>query len=167
MAVNDYKIWNLDKAELPEVTIGDTTGNYIKSLARSPDGRWLVSAAYSNQNNLRLWTETGAAGPKLNGHDFYVNAIDWNRFNGHLASLSLDGKLCLWHVTGDVSSPKVNLAWIGLILPDDQAAVFSEAGELLCATPQAESRLVYYAEPPDGQLELFTPAEFKARLNAN
>ena len=50
-----------------------------------------------------------------------------------------------------------------LLLEDDESIKFSDAGEILAATPGAADQLVYVTQQSTGQFELLTPPQFHAR----
>lgn len=55
--------------------------------------------------------------------------------------------------------------WHGLLLPENHAATFTAAGQVLDADPEVlEKYVVYYVETEEGQVETLTPSEFEARI---
>jgi WD40 repeat protein len=68
---------------------------YVRSVAFSPDGRWLASG--SNDNNIKVWDlASGKAKQELNGHLYDVESVAFSRDGQWIASGSGDHTIKLW-----------------------------------------------------------------------
>jgi WD40 repeat protein len=69
----------------------------IRSVAVSPDNRWVVTA--SDDQSVRIWdTRTASWLCTLQGHTNYVRAVDFSPAGKYLASGSEHGEVRLWNI---------------------------------------------------------------------
>ena len=93
----------------------------VRSLAYSPDGRWLASASFDR--TLILW-ETAAGMPRrsLRGHTHWVTAVAFSKDSRIVVSASHDESLKLWSVNDDVPpitlQPGLGAIW-GMAISED------------------------------------------------
>ena len=70
----------------------------IRTLAASPDGRFLASAG--EETRIMLWdAETGKLRSILNGHSDFINSVAFSADGQRLASAGADARILLWDVT--------------------------------------------------------------------
>jgi WD40 repeat protein len=110
-------LWKLDTKEIqqptpkashvpatpnPKLRELDKRPGYVTSLAFSPDGKLLASAAQHQQDpsaTLRLWDiATGKEMRHWDGHRDRVNALAFSPGGDRLASASADGTVLVWKV---------------------------------------------------------------------
>ncbi len=73
---------------------------YIEDLCFSPDGRWVLSAGGTTNNDLRLWNAiTGKIAHHLIGHKDRVQACAFSKDSKLIVSSCWDGTLKIWDVS--------------------------------------------------------------------
>jgi WD40 repeat protein len=87
-------LWSRDGKELSTLK----HGNWVNSLAWSPDGKMLASA--SSDKTIKLWSSDGKALSTLKGHSDTVNSVAWSPDGKMLASASNDKTIKLWSNDG-------------------------------------------------------------------
>jgi WD40 repeat protein len=87
-------LWSRDGKELSTLK----HGNWVNSLAWSPDGKMLASA--SSDKTIKLWSSDGKALSTLKGHSDGVNSVAWSPDGKMLASASNDKTIKLWSNDG-------------------------------------------------------------------
>ncbi|TFK66571.1 WD40 repeat-like protein, partial [Pluteus cervinus] len=83
--------------------------NWVRSVAYSPDGRYVVSG--SNDNTIRIWdASTGQqVGQPLQGHSDSVNSVAYSLNGTYVASGSNDQTLRLWDASTTQQTSKSQL----------------------------------------------------------
>jgi WD40 repeat protein/formylglycine-generating enzyme required for sulfatase activity len=93
----------------------------VRSVAFSPDGRWLASGSFDKTIILRQ-AATGEVRRVLRGHTAPVLAVAFSRDGNTLVSASQDGTLKLWPAEGDAPpqalEPKLGEIWGMAVSPD-------------------------------------------------
>jgi WD40 repeat protein len=146
------RMWNRDGT--PGPVLKGHEGSVL-SVAWCPDGRRLAS---SGDWTVWLWNEDGKPGPVLKAHQGEVWSVAWSRDGKRLASGSRDGTVRIHDADGEPICTIV-------VLPNDQSAIFSAAGELLHGDPKViETEFVYIVENEDGRIEPLKPSEFRKRF---
>jgi len=85
------------KAAVPSVLARTFTGHgdWVQSVAFSPDGRWLVSG--SNDKTIKVWDiSKGALVGTLHGHGYAINTVAVSPDGKWIASGGVDGTVRLW-----------------------------------------------------------------------
>ena len=91
-------VWNVPKRRLEKLlkVIGGDVGDYILSLAVSPDNKRIAIGSYLNAT-VSLWDlSTGQQLIILSGHNQGVEALAWTTDNTTLVSGSLDRTVRVW-----------------------------------------------------------------------
>jgi WD40 repeat protein len=67
----------------------------VRSLAISPDGRWVISGSYDH--TARIWDMVDASLQcTLLGHEKGVTSVDFSPTGNYVACGSWDGKVSMW-----------------------------------------------------------------------
>ena len=99
----------------------------IRTLAASPDGRFLASAG--EETRIMLWdAETGKLRNILNGHRDFINSVAFSADGQRLASAGVEGRILLW----DVATGRILRTLIGHS-DEINAVAFSPDGKLLAS----------------------------------
>ena len=112
------------------------TRNVITSVAFSPDGRTLATAAGFEESDIRLWdVATGAELGRLEGHGAWVSTIVFWPDGTKLASTSADQTIRTWDLASrkctDVLRGHRQEVWRLALLPDGRTLVSgSKDGEV-------------------------------------
>ena len=96
LASGEYRMVKLWQREpnLPQFTLGTEP---VSSVAASPDGKWLATAA--RDNVIRIWdAASGQPVKELPGHTGAVNSLKFSPDNTRLASGSADKTIRVWDV---------------------------------------------------------------------
>ncbi len=82
--------------------------NVIRTVAYSPDGKYIAAAG--RDNTITLW-DTTTLQPSLTpmtGHSNWLNVLDFSPDSQHLASGGEDGQIMIWDVNSGESQPVLN-----------------------------------------------------------
>ncbi len=97
-AVVTIKLWNVATGKSTATLRGHT--DFVSSLAFSPDGKTLVSAACGKDPTIRLWdVASGENTAVLYGHKGMVESVKFSPDGKTLASGGFDDTVRLWDVT--------------------------------------------------------------------
>jgi len=107
-------------------TLEGTSGP-VYSLAWSPDGGTLATAAYQN---VYLWNpDTGDVTNILRGHTGYVWGVDWRPDGSMIATASADGTAKVWRTSDMTVSSTITVGWA-------MCVAWSPGGDLLAIGTQ-------------------------------
>lgn len=100
----EIQVWDAGSGQRLQTLGGHS--DWIRSLAFSPDGRWLASG--SADTTINLWEITGysAQNPRaLSGHTDMVSQVAFSPDSSLLASTSRDGSVRLWDTAQGTARP--------------------------------------------------------------
>ncbi len=99
---NDYPD-DPERLRLPWNTDLEGHSEPVRSVAFSPDGKWVATG--SNDNTAKIWnTETGETTMTLEGHSHHISTIAFSPDGTRLATGSEDNKAKIWDLkTGEVA----------------------------------------------------------------
>jgi WD40 repeat protein len=122
-------------------------------LAWRPDGQRLLDAWFA----CFMPGGSLAARREFNGYNYGPRSLPQYHPRGHLVAANyVQGALVACRETD------VQPYWHIVLLPGDQSATFSAAGELLDGKPEEiDQYLAYFIDRGNGRIETLTPAEFR------
>jgi WD40 repeat protein len=92
--LGEVTLWNLE--DFTHGTLREATGDWARSVALSPDRRWLAVALATQE--VEIWgVETRRLARRLHGHTWEVNAVAYSPDGSRLASGSRDGTIRFWN----------------------------------------------------------------------
>ncbi len=130
LAVSDYKhivrLWDLTSNKVVHML---DTGDEVKALAFSPDGKILATAGgHANSSTLKLWdVETGMEKFALEGHAHQAESVAFSPDGKLLASSSGDS-LRLWDVETGRERRRIDFPYLGNTF---KCMIFSADGKTL------------------------------------
>lgn len=90
-------IWDLATGEQTHTLTGHNAS--VGAIDYSPDGRFIASGSFENNNNLKLWnTTTGHFIRDFVGHTDKVRSVHFDPSGRYLASASWDRSVRVWNV---------------------------------------------------------------------
>jgi WD40 repeat protein/serine/threonine protein kinase len=99
--------------------------DWIRTVAYSPDGRWVASAG--RDNSIRIWSaaQKRMTGQPLEGHSGWINALAFSPDSRLLASGGDDGSLLLWDMAANPPIARqfdghTKAVWSAAFSPDGQ-----------------------------------------------
>jgi WD40 repeat protein/serine/threonine protein kinase len=106
------RLWDVDTGQQEPSLLGH--GNYVYSVAFSPDGTRLVSASFDQ--TMKVWdVARGQEVLTLRGHTGPVNSVAFSPDGSWLASASLDGTVKLWDARPVTSAGAIEREALGLL----------------------------------------------------
>jgi len=109
-----------DGHKLDELT---THGEFLASVAVSPDGRWLAAGGFGERHNTFLWKLDTKARTDLLGHTDRVQTTVFSPNSQQLFTVSHDRTAKLWDVATGQLKWSVSVGtklWVGSFSPDGQ-----------------------------------------------
>ena len=101
-------IWDLETGEILQTL--KHGGEYVNSVAFSPDGRFLATGSNDPNGYIQIWdTESGKCVSFLKGHDDDVLSVSYSKDGSRLLSSSYDKTARLW----DIASGKEIRKFVG------------------------------------------------------
>ncbi|NQT11786.1 MAG: PD40 domain-containing protein, partial [Planctomycetes bacterium] len=95
----DLRVYDVEKGRLAH--FGFAHAHHLRSLAWSPDGKWIATWGFDDRAAIRLWSSDGTPGPVLEGHKSLINELVWHPNGRRIASRSADHTIRIWSVDGD------------------------------------------------------------------
>jgi len=153
-----FRVWKADGTAGPDFS-GSLESNRV---LWSPDSRWVACWMWNLSSAVPVFSPLQAEPVSiLAGHTASLRYCYWSADSRQLIAVSWDKSMRRWNaLTGQGLSTR-------LILPDGQSAYFTQGGKLETTSPEVEKQLVYVVEQDDGEHKLYTPAEFRALVEAN
>jgi WD40 repeat protein len=136
-AVGGGRIAVMDVRNGAELWTALASKEYITSLAFSPDGKTLASAAGFAESDIRLWdVATGKQSGQLEGHGSWVSSLVFWPDGKRLASSCADQTIRIWDVTSqkvvDVLRGHRQEVWRLAFLPDQRTLVSGAKDGTVC-----------------------------------
>ena len=123
------KIWDLGNGR--EVKTYPGSKDPVKSVAWSPDGKWIASTA---GNEIHIWDpETGKLKKSLTGHEKPVSALAFHPDSNVLASGSDDMSVPLWDIEKGAETANLNADADKKAKAQIYSVAFSPNGKLVAA----------------------------------
>ena len=133
----EIRIWDATTGQQTRLLLAQE--HPIRTLAASPDGKFLASAG--EETRIMLWdAETGKLRSILNGHRDFINSVAFSADGQRLASAGVEGRILLW----DVTTGKILRTLIGHS-DEINAVAFSPDGKLLASAGQDQTVLLWDA----------------------
>ena len=147
---------------------------YVAGLAWNPDGTRLAVAA--TQGRLQLFTQAGELIDDLLPTTSQFRSLVWSPDGSKISLADENALIRRFRVefAKRPTAPQTGLQaktesiellpdLTTLLLPNGGTVTFSVGGQVLSATPEFESAMVYLVEADDGSFDMLTPQEFRRR----